>query len=122
MANRSGFTVVEVVVAIVVLSVGVLALASAAGQTMRLIGQGRRLTAVAALGREQLESLRRAGCPGTGAGVITRGRIDIQWMVTSGPGGRGVQTTLMIQSPGVAERLPFELTNFIAEILKISVI
>lgn len=56
---RGGSTLVEVVVAIMVLTVGVLALAGTPAALDRLIVRGRRLTQAAQLGEQVLDSLRR---------------------------------------------------------------
>jgi prepilin-type N-terminal cleavage/methylation domain-containing protein len=60
MTNRSrgGFTIVEVLIAIVMLSIGVLALASSSGTITRMMYDGRSKTDVAAVAQSVLDSLR----------------------------------------------------------------
>jgi prepilin-type N-terminal cleavage/methylation domain-containing protein len=56
--NRSGFTLVEVLVAVMVLSVGVTALVGSAGIVTRMIGRGQMGTRGAQLAAGRLEQLR----------------------------------------------------------------
>ena len=56
--NRSGFTIVEVIIAIIMLSVGVLALASSSGTITRMMSFGQAKTDASALAQSQLDSLR----------------------------------------------------------------
>ncbi|MGH7590319.1 MAG: prepilin-type N-terminal cleavage/methylation domain-containing protein [Gemmatimonadales bacterium] len=58
--TRSGFTITEVMIAVVILGVGVLALAGGAAAATRMLGQGQRTTNAAAVGAARLERLRRA--------------------------------------------------------------
>ena len=55
----TGFTVVEVLVAVVVLSVGVIALVSSAAMVTRMIGRGKMETRAAQVASRRLETLRR---------------------------------------------------------------
>lgn len=57
-SSRSGFTIVEVLIAIVMLSVGVLALASSSGSITRMMHYGRMKTDATAIGQSVLDSLR----------------------------------------------------------------
>jgi len=58
-AGRSGFTVAEVVVAVVVLSVGVLTLAGSAALTSRMAGRGRHSTRTSQIASARIERLRQ---------------------------------------------------------------
>ena len=57
--NRSGFTVAEVIVAVTVLSVGLLALAGSAALTSRMVGWGQRDTRVGQAAAARVERLRQ---------------------------------------------------------------
>lgn len=104
MRSRGGFTVVEVMVALVVVTVGLLALTATAGLITRMIGEGGRLTGVGAMAHERLERVRRPPCPSVGAGVAGRGKATIRWEVTPARGGR--QAVIVIESPArVGQRL-----------------
>jgi type IV pilus assembly protein PilV len=56
--SRGGFTIVEVLIAIVMLSVGVLALASSSGSITRMMHFGRMKTDATAIAQSVLDSLR----------------------------------------------------------------
>ena len=53
-----GFTIVEVLIAIVILTVGILAMMGTSAAVNRLIVRGRRVTQAAQLGEQVLDSLR----------------------------------------------------------------
>jgi prepilin-type N-terminal cleavage/methylation domain-containing protein len=97
MTNRSrgGFTIVEVLIAIIMLSVGVLALASSSGTITRMMDDGRSRTDLAAVAQSVLDSLRTqaysAGYPtctalssGTMASPPRRG-MTVAWRVSGAP-------------------------------------
>ena len=56
--SKGGFTIVEVLIAIVMLSVGVLALASSSGAITRMMSFGRMKTDATAIAQSVLDSLR----------------------------------------------------------------
>jgi prepilin-type N-terminal cleavage/methylation domain-containing protein len=56
--DRSGFTLVEVLVAVMVLSIGVTALVGSAGVVTRMIGRGQMGTRAAQMASQTLEDLR----------------------------------------------------------------
>ena len=57
-AGRSGFTIAEAVVAVVVLSVGVLALVGSAALTSRMVGRGLHSTRTGQVAAARIERLR----------------------------------------------------------------
>lgn len=54
----AGFSIIEVLVAIVILSVGLLALAQSSGTVSRMIGRGKQDTQAAMAAQTRLEALR----------------------------------------------------------------
>ena len=81
--NARGFSLVEVIVAVVILCVGILALTRTSGAIARMTGLGRHASASATLASSRLERLRAAPClPGTTAGSASAGRFREQWMAT----------------------------------------
>ncbi len=78
---RCGFTLVELVIATVVLAVGLLALTSAGAATVKLASRGQRLSQIAAAGETRLEFLRTTGCAST-VGQSQNGWLDERWSVT----------------------------------------
>jgi prepilin-type N-terminal cleavage/methylation domain-containing protein len=63
--DRSGFTLVEVMIAIVVLGVGVIALAGSSASVTRMIGRGKHETRAAQVASRRLEALRAAALSST---------------------------------------------------------
>jgi len=55
---RGGFTIIEVLIAVVVLGAGVLALASSSAAVSRIIGRGRTATISAQVAQEQMLAVR----------------------------------------------------------------
>ena len=55
---KGGFTIVEVLIAIIMLSIGVLALASSSGTITRMMYDGRTKTDISAVAQSVLDSLR----------------------------------------------------------------
>lgn len=83
MTQERGFTIVEVLMAIVVLTVGLLGLASTAGFVTRMTGQGNRYTLAATLASRRLELLRADGCSAMAGGSSATGRFTVSWTVTT---------------------------------------
>jgi type IV pilus modification protein PilV len=99
MNSQRGFTIVEVLVAVLVLSVGLLALVGTAGMVTRMVGQGHRYTIASALASERVEMLRAQGCPDAGAGSETRGAYTISWRIVDVAAGKGRRFFVSVQSP-----------------------
>ena len=60
--NERGFTIIEVIIAIVVLTIGLLGLVSTAALVTRMIARGQRSANAAAWSAQRLERLRPAAC------------------------------------------------------------
>jgi len=101
-----GFTLVELVVAVLVLSVGVLALSGTAAAVTRMMGWGQRFGASALAAQARLEALRAGGCAALGGGLDSTGHYQLRWRVTAAgslrtvvvtveyPDGRGLRSDL----------------------------
>jgi prepilin-type N-terminal cleavage/methylation domain-containing protein len=76
---KQGFTLVEVVVAILVLTIGLLGLAGSAVLVSRMIARGQRAAAQVAFVARRLEMLRTTGCmaQAAGADVLLRGSTPV---------------------------------------------
>jgi len=93
-ASRGGFTIIEVLIAVIMLSVGVLALASSSGSIARMMYFGQRKTDASALAQSVLDSMRyrayattpncTALASGTVSGVTKRGFTATTAVTTSG--------------------------------------
>ena len=108
---RGGFTIIEVLIAVVVLGAGVLALASSSAAVSRIIGRGRSATISAQVAQEQMERLRSyatATDPKCGssrfrssAGVEQRQGVGLAWVVPSAGDSRLVQVLVTYRvAPG----------------------
>jgi Tfp pilus assembly protein PilV len=87
--NARGSSLVEVVVAVVLFSVGILALTGTSGAVARMTGLGRHASASATLGSSRLERLRAAPClPSATTGSASTGRFREQWTATPAGAGR----------------------------------
>ena len=83
---RPAFTLVELLVAIVVATIGLLALAATAGIVASHVGDGARLTGAAHLARSVLDSLRASDCAAVTSGRVTRVGLSAEWSVTRDSG------------------------------------
>lgn len=98
MKSERGFTIVEVLVAVMILSVGLMGLVTTAGLVTRMIGQGHRFTEASALANERIEVLKAQRCPAAGTGTETRGTYVISWRVTEIASGKGRNLAISVQS------------------------
>ena len=97
--NRDGFTVIEVIIAIVILSIGLLGLTATAASVTRMVAQGQRYNRASALANERFERVRALRCTAMTAGSSTQGNYTIAWTVTSVSGGRGREIGVSVTSP-----------------------
>lgn len=58
--DRGGFTLIEVMIAVIVLAIGVIALLGSSAMVTRMLGQGRHATQAVEVATRRLENLRRA--------------------------------------------------------------
>ena len=99
MNNERGFTIVEVIVAIMILSVGLLALASSAAVATRMISQGQRYSEASVMANERFEILRSLPCDSLKNGSATADQFTVAWRVTSVASGRARQADVAVMSP-----------------------
>jgi len=102
--NRErGFTIVEVLVAVLILTVGLLALASTAALVTRMVGQGDRYTETANLASRQFETFRSqwtgTNCSGAADGSTTVSGFTVAWRVVSAASGRARDVQLTVTAP-----------------------
>lgn len=101
--SRQGFTLIEVLVAIVLLTIGIIALAGSSSSVTRMIGRGKVETRAAQAAARRMEILRLAAdappirCtdPGFGSGgpVISGGMTE-SWQVSGTGMVRHVRVTI----------------------------
>lgn len=80
---RRGFTLAEVILAIVILSVGLLALASGSMGVIRQMRAGSQSATAAMVAQSRLEKLRGVGCLYLGAGTATTRGLSEKWTLTT---------------------------------------
>ena len=86
-ATREGTTLVELIVALVMITIALLALAGAAAIVTRETAAGRRELALAWAARSRLERLMSTPCPALASGsAATDGTIE-RWTVTASRNG-----------------------------------
>ncbi|MDQ3696939.1 MAG: prepilin-type N-terminal cleavage/methylation domain-containing protein [Gemmatimonadota bacterium] len=78
---RAGFTVVEVIVAIMILTVGVLGLASTAATVTRMMGSAEIESDAATIATARFETLRATRCP-VASGSASGAGISERWVVS----------------------------------------
>lgn len=99
--DTRGFSIVEVLVAIIILTIGLLALAQSSGAVTTMIGRGKQDTRAAALAQSQIENLRQQAaaatpkCNGLAGGTRTDAATGsvITWTV----GGTGNSREVSVQ-------------------------
>ena len=79
--NRSGFTIIEVIIAITMLSVGLLGALGATAATIRVLGESDRMVTAAFQATQQLEQLEALGCDAASGGSDTQQGVDLTWTV-----------------------------------------
>jgi Tfp pilus assembly protein PilV len=98
-AVRKAFTLIEVLVALVLFEVGMLALAATSAMAARDLAAANLSVRALAVARNRVELLRASGCPAPGAGDVQAGGLKEFWRVdAAGP--------LRIISDSVDFRLP----------------
>lgn len=97
LAARPGFTLAETLISIVLLSVGVLALAGTSMAVARLLGAGELRERAALLAATRLERLRAAPCPTDAtSGTDTDRAIVGEWSAAESGGALAVEYRVRI--------------------------
>lgn len=99
MTNRNGFTIVEVLVAVLILTVGLLGLATTAATVTRMISQGQRYSEAASMAAQRFEILRSQSCSAMAGGSSTQGRYSMTWSVTPSANGNVDTVKVVVTSP-----------------------
>ena len=94
--NEGGFTILEIMIAVVILMVGVLGLVMTAGLTTRMMGRANRAQQAAAYASKRMEMMRASACitaqRNAGVDTLYRGSAMIAyntWSYTAMPYGVG---------------------------------
>lgn len=84
--SRGGFTLVEVVVAILILATGALALAGSAAVTARRMAEAARRSAAVSMARTRAEFSLALPCASLASGSETIRGVRSDWVVAAGSG------------------------------------
>jgi prepilin-type N-terminal cleavage/methylation domain len=106
--GEAGLSLVEIVVALTILSIGLLALAGASATVNRMIGEGRWSTAVMGFAGRRVDLLRAQGRDSASCGALAGGSAPLpgglteQWSIS--PGIHSVAVEVVITGrPGRAD-------------------
>lgn len=99
MRSQGGFTVVEVLIAVLVLTVGLLGMVTTAALTTRMIAQGQRFSEASAIANERFEILRAIPCAQMTGGSSQVGRYSVSWTVTANEANTWRRVTVTVTSP-----------------------
>jgi prepilin-type N-terminal cleavage/methylation domain-containing protein len=92
-SRRDGFTLIELVVAIMILVVGVLGLAGTAGAVSRMVGGAAQQTIAANVAASRFETLRSLPCSQVVANTATTRNMAEKWTVTTDAGSSNLTVT-----------------------------
>lgn len=110
--DRRGFSLIEVVIAILILAVGVLGLAATSTVVTRQIGGGAQQNAAAFLAASRLEAMRARNCTSltSAAAPVKTNGINEQWTVLTIPDGRLVRDSVWYETSRGVRGFAFETT------------
>ena len=94
MRARRGMTLVELVVAMTIIGVALLALAGSATLVTRLMGGGARQALAASVAQSHLERLRAVNCASVASGTDTERGVVSTWTSTTITRGRSITLTV----------------------------
>lgn len=106
-ARRDGFTLAEVILAIVILSVGLLALASGSMGVIRQMRAGNQAAVAAMVAQSRIEKMRSKPCTSASSGSSTTRGLSEKWTVTSinAKLSAVAETVSYVPRPGVTKKL-----------------
>jgi Tfp pilus assembly protein PilV len=96
---RGGFTLVEVVVALLLFELGMLALTGVAAVAARDLASANRTARAHALARNRVEMLRSARCPPPASGSTSASGTTERWRVTAEKNTRRIADSVEFTLP-----------------------
>lgn len=100
-SRRAGFSLVELIVAVLVLSIGVLGLAATTAVFVRQVTVGDVNAERSAALQSVVESIRAADFASVGSGTQTVGLYGVTWSVTDST-GQSKEVRVITNGPGVS--------------------
>lgn len=117
--SAAGFTIVEVLMAVIVLGVGVVAMAGSSALVTRMIGRGQRATRAGQVAAQRLDSLRLIAFKTTphctqvvNGGPVSALGVTQSWVVTI-PNAKSRQVKLTLTYKNAAGKTKTETVNTI---------
>ena len=101
--QRAGFTIVELVIAVIILSVGVLGLAATTALVVRQVTLADVNTERAAAQQEVMERLRATSTNSITTGSTTVGAFTVSWAVTDSSSTYGRTIRVITTGPGLSK-------------------
>ncbi|MFI5234296.1 MAG: prepilin-type N-terminal cleavage/methylation domain-containing protein [Gemmatimonadales bacterium] len=106
--DSSGFTITEVLIAVIVLAIGVLALVGGAGAATKMLSQGQRTTSAVGVGAGRLDRLRnvanatnpRCTSSSFATGTATTNGVSESWTVPTSGASRTVVEAITYKKYG----------------------
>ena len=99
MRLRPAFTLVETLVALVLLQIGMLAVAATGAVAARELAIARRTALATAAARNRVEALRGTACSGATAGSVTADGMVEAWRVTADGSTRSIVDSVEFALP-----------------------
>jgi prepilin-type N-terminal cleavage/methylation domain-containing protein len=102
-SDTRGFTIIEILIAVVILSIGVMGMVGAAGLASRMIGQGKRNTQAAIVAQQRMEIIREQAlstnprCTALANGTATTTGVTENWRITGA--GRSRRVRIIVTYP-----------------------
>ena len=92
--DRRGFTLIEMIIAIIVMSIGIMGLAGTAGYVATQMGGGNAQTIAAAMATKVSDSLAARRCAAIVDGTQTRRGVTATWVVADSTRTKWVTSTI----------------------------
>ena len=108
MKCKRGFTVIEVLIAVIVLVVGLLGLVTTAALVTRMVGRGTRASKATLFAQQKVEGLRATTCASLAGGADTVAPYTRKWIVTTVGNARRIQ--VIVGYPGTPGTLRADTT------------
>lgn len=100
MRRRPGFTLVETLVALVLLQIGMLAVAGTGAVAARELAIARRTALAAEVARNRVETLRAGACTASGRGSASANGLVESWSVVADGSTRAIVDSVEFPLPG----------------------
>ncbi len=108
---RAGFTIAELMVSVVIITVGVLALMSTSVGVLRQMRAGNQAAIAAAVGQSRMETIRSQQCGADATGSATTRGVTEAWSIAAVPTTTRIkavaETVTYVPSVGVTRKLGF---------------